>query len=98
MADFQSFMILKKLLMSMEGDLGIDGLKHDERDVLAAIIDVQKDDGSFESDVLRAHHLITKLSHSTFFRSLRTLRDKGFIEKCDGRERNLYRLIFESSY
>lgn len=98
MADFQSFMILKKLLISMEGDLGIDGLKHDERDVLAAIIDVQKDDGSFESDVLRAHHLITKLSHSTFFRSLLTLREKGFIEKCDGRKRNSYRLIPEKSH
>ena len=66
MADFQSFMTLKKLLMLMEGDLGIDGLKHDERDVLAAIIDVQNDDGSFESDILKTHHLIRRLSQYIF--------------------------------
>ena len=82
----------------MEGDLGIDGLKHDERDVLAAIIDVQNDDGSFESDILKTHHLVIRLSSSTFFRSLRALREKGFIEKSYGRERNLYRLISEKSH
>ena len=98
MADFQSFMTLKKLLMLMEGDLGIDGLKHDERDVLAAIIDVQNDDGSFASDILKTHHLIRRLSPSTFFRSLLALREKGFIEKCNGRERNLYRLLPEKSH
>jgi hypothetical protein len=72
--------------------------KTEDVDDLAAIIDVQNDDGSFESDILKTHHLVIRLSSSTFFRSLLTLREKGFIEKCDGRKRNLYRLIPEKSH
>ena len=40
----QSFLQLKKLLVLMEADLGIDNLEQNERDLLAAIVDVQKDD------------------------------------------------------
>ena len=94
---FQGFLHLKKLLVMMEVDLGIDGLKQDERDILAAIIDIQQDDGSFESDVLKSHGLTARLSHAAFFRALRSLREKGYIEKQDGRQRGLYRLIANAS-
>jgi hypothetical protein len=40
----QSFLQLKKLLVLMEADLGIDNLEQNERDLLAAIVDIQKDD------------------------------------------------------
>ena len=94
---FQGFLHLKKLLLMMEADLGIDDLKQDERDILAAIIDIQHDDGSFESDVLKSHGLVARLSHAAFFRALRSLREKGYIEKQDGRQRGFYRLIANAS-
>ena len=81
----------------MEADLGIDSLKQDERDILAAIIDIQHNDGSFESDILKSHSLVARLSHAAFFRALRALREKGYIEKQDGRQRGFYRLIANAS-
>ena len=94
----QKFLQVKKLLMLMEADLGFDDLKQDERDLLAAILDIQKDDGSFESDTLIAHDLARRLSNATFFRTLRSLQDKGYIIKSDGRQRNLYELVSQPTY
>jgi secreted Zn-dependent insulinase-like peptidase len=94
----QKFLQVKKLLMLMEADLGFDDLKQDERDLLAAILDIQKDDGSFESDILIAHDLARRLSNATFFRTLRSLQDKGYIIKSDGRQRNLYELVSQPTY
>jgi secreted Zn-dependent insulinase-like peptidase len=94
----QKFLQVKKLLMLMEADLGFDDLKQDERDLLAAILDIQKDDGSFESDILIAHDLTRRLSNATFFRTLRSLQDKGYIIKSDGRQRNLYELVSQPTY
>lgn len=96
-SNFQAFLKLKKLLVMMEADLGIDSLKQEERDVLAAIIDIQDSNNAFESDQLRCHPLVQGMSHGTFFRALRSLREKHFVEKQIGRERGLYRLIFKSS-
>ena len=97
-AKLQKFLQVKKLLMLMEADLGFDNLKQDERDLLAAILDIQKDDGSFESDILIAHDLARRLSNATFFRTLRSLQDKGYIIKGDGRQRNLYELVSQPTY
>lgn len=94
----QKFLQVKKLLMLMEADLGFDNLKQDERDLLAAILDIQEDDASFESDTLKAHDLVRRLSNATFFRTLRSLQDKGYIIKSDGRQRNLYELVSQPTY
>jgi len=94
----QKFLQVKKLLMLMEADLGFDNLKQDERDLLAAILDIQEDDASFESDTLKAHDLARRLSNATFFRTLRSLQDKGYIIKSDGRQRNLYELVSQPTY
>ena len=81
----------------MEADLGIDNLEQNERDLLAAIVDVQKDDGSFDSDVLKAHTLTSKQSNATFFRTLRSLQDKGHVAKRSGFGRGAYVLVGELS-
>ena len=91
----QSFLQLKKLLLLMEADLGIDNLEQNERDLLAAIVDVQKDDGSFDSDALKSHTLTSKQSNATFFRTLRSLQDKGYVAKRSGFGRGSYVLISE---
>ena len=94
-AKLQSFLQLKKLLVLMEADLGIDNLEQNERDLLAAIVDVQKDDGSFDSEALKSHTLTSKQSNATFFRTLRSLQDKGYVAKSSGRGRGSYVLISE---
>ena len=94
-AKLQSFLQLKKLLILMEADLGIDNLDQNERDLLAAIVDIQKDDGSFESDALKAHALASRQSSATFFRTLRSLQDKGYVAKSSGRGRGSYVLVSE---
>ena len=93
----QSFLQLKKLLVLMEADLGIDNLEQNERDLLAAIVDIQKDDGSFDSDALKSNILTSKQSNATFFRTLRSLQDKGYVAKRSGRGRGAYVLISEAS-
>ena len=90
---FQAFSQLRNLLLMMETDLGITNLTEDERALLAAIIDIQDDDGKFESDVLRSHTLVEGLSHGSYYRALRTLRENNFIDKRDGRKRSLYKLL-----
>ena len=91
----QSFLQLKKLLFLMEADLGIDDLEQNERDLLAAIVDIQKNDGSFDSDALKSHSLISKQSKATFFRTLRSLQDKGYVTKRSGFGRGAYKLVGE---
>ena len=93
----QSFLQLKKLMVLMEADLGIDNLEQNERDLLAAIVDVQKDDGSFDSDAVKSHTLISKQSTATFFRTLRSLQDKGYVAKRSGFGRGAYKLVGEAS-
>ena len=93
----QSFLQLKKLLVLMEADLGIDNLEQNERDLLAAIVDIQKDDGSFDSAALKSHSLISTQSNATFFRTLRSLQDKGYVAKRSGFGRGSYVLVGELS-
>ena len=64
----------------MEADLGIDNLGQNECDLLAAIVDVQKDDGSFDSDALKSH-ILTSNNLATYFRTLRSLQDKGYVAR-----------------
>lgn len=94
---FEAFLKLKKLLLMMEADLGIGSLKQEERDLLAAIIDIQNLDGTFETENLRSHPLAIGMSHGTFFRALRSLRENNFIDKQIGRQRGLYQLIMQPS-
>ena len=81
----------------MEADLGIDNLEQNERDLLAAIVDIQKDDGSSDSDALKSHTLISTQSKATFFRTLRSLQVKGYVAKRSGFGRGAYVLVGELS-
>ena len=90
---FKKFFQLRKLLLMMETDLGISSLTEDERNLLAAIVDIQDEKGNFETDGLKSHILIAKQSHGSYHRALRSLRENKFIEKRDGRERGFYKLL-----
>ena len=93
---FENFSQIMTLLKLMEVDLGIGNLSQNERNLLAAIVDIQMSDGSFESEILKAHPLLNMLAHASFFRALRGLQEKGFIEKRGKSKRSAYRLVSET--
>ena len=84
---------LQKQLLLLECELGIEKLSYHERVLLASIVDSQMGDGSFESDTLEAHDMNSKLSNATFFRTLRSLQEKGYVTKIAGRRRGTYTVI-----
>ena len=84
---------LQKQLLLLECELGIEKLSYHERVLLASIVDSQMGDGSFESDTLKAHDMNSKFSNATFFRTLRSLQEKGYIAKITGRRRGTYTVI-----
>ena len=65
----------------METDLGIDNLEQNQRDLLAAIVDIQKDDGTFDSHALKSHTLTSKQSKATFSRTLAHSRIKDTLPR-----------------
>lgn len=92
-----SFIHLKKMLRMMEADLGLSELSQDEKDIMAAVFELHDANGYFESDSVRSHELTSSVSHGSFFRALRSLVERGLIEKGEGRQRKLYRLSFQAS-
>ena len=84
---------LRKQLLVLECELGIEKLAYHECVLLASIVDSQMGDGSFESDTLKTHDMNTKFSNATFFRTLRSLQEKGYIAKITGRRRGTYTVI-----
>ena len=84
---------LQKQLLLLECELGIEKLSYHECVLLASIVDSQMGVGSFESDTLKAHDMNSKLSNATFFRTLRSLQEKGYIIKIAGRRRGTYTVI-----
>ena len=88
---FASFSQLKKLLMLMEDDLGISNLTQDEKDVFAAAIDLSDNQKTVLSENIREHKLVAKISQATYFRTLSSLQEKGYMEKLE-KKRGVYRL------
>ena len=64
---------LKKLLTSMEEDLGLDELSEVERNVLYAIKDLEKEHGTAKTSDLLSHNFTSKMSRISVFRSLKAL-------------------------
>lgn len=76
----------------MEQDLGVANLSNDEKNLLAAITDKANASGEFRSEAVRTHTLVSNMSHSTFFRSLKKLTDRQIIFKSNDYKRSSYRL------
>jgi len=64
---------LKKLLTSMEEDFGLDELSEVERNVLYAIKDLEKENGTAKTGDLLSHNFTSKMSRISVFRSLKAL-------------------------
>jgi CTP-dependent riboflavin kinase len=72
---------LKKLLNSMEKDFGLNSLSEVERNVLYAIKDLEKADGTAKTGHLLNHEFTANMSRISVFRSIKTLEKLKKIER-----------------
>ncbi|MBT4235285.1 MAG: hypothetical protein HOD69_14385 [Marinovum sp.] len=71
---------LREIVMTMERDLGLIALSHNEKDVLYAVQSVLADsDGVAKSDEIRSHDLVQDMSQPTFHRALKSLLARGLL-------------------
>ena len=72
---------LKKLLTSMEKDFGLNSLSEVERNVLYAINDLEKENGTAKTGHLLSHEFTASMSRISVFRSIKTLEKLKKIER-----------------
>ena len=72
---------LKKLLNSMETDLGLSSLSEVERNILYAVKDLEKENGSAKTGDLLSHEFTSKMSRISVFRGLKALEQQKIIER-----------------
>ena len=72
---------LREIVMTMERDLGLIALSHNEKDVLYAVQSVLAvSDGVAKSDEIRSHDLVRDMSQPTFHRALKSLLARGLLQ------------------
>ena len=65
---------LREVVMTMEKELGLSELSHNEKDVLYAVQSVLTlSNGVAKSDDIRSHDLVKTMSQPTFHRALKSL-------------------------
>ena len=84
---------LRMLLESMEQDLGLDQLSHNERDLLYAAQSLSGDTKEFvRSEELKNHRLLKSMTQPTYYRALKRLLELGFIELPSDKKTGFYRV------
>ena len=87
---------LREIVMTMERDLGLIALSHNEKDVLYAVQSVLAvSDGVAKSDEIRSHDLVRDMSQPTFHRALKSLLARVFSDM--HRTPRQARTLFKSS-
>ncbi|KIC42700.1 hypothetical protein RA27_04935 [Ruegeria sp. ANG-R] len=81
---------LKRLLMGMERDLGIDNLSTVQRNIVYAATLLSETSRTVGTEDIRQHELLDGVSRSAFFRALKDLVDTGYLQHTDGRKRSAY--------
>ena len=71
---------LREIVMTMERDLGLTTLSHNEKEVLYAVQSVLAvSDSIAKSDEIRSHDLVQDMSQPTFHRALKSLLARGLL-------------------
>lgn len=81
---------LRKLLLSMEKSMGLQELSAVERDIYYAASDHAVTTGAVKTTLLQEHSLLADVSRPTFFRALKALQKKGYLEQCKNSTRGYY--------
>ena len=93
MANRKIYADLLQVTKSMEADLGLDGLTNTDRQVLASIV-LLSNDGQSEALLqgLKVHKLTKDIPTPSLYRSLKTLIQKGLVQKVGSERSGIYRL------
>ena len=94
MTNRKVFADLLEITQSMEEDLGLSALTQTDRQVLASIVLVSGD-GRTDAlhDDIRTHRLVTTIPMPSFYRSIKTLIQKGIVKRVGSERSGIYRLV-----
>jgi hypothetical protein len=81
---------LRKLMLEMEHSLGLQDLTSVERDLYYAVADLAEPASGARTNTILDHSLMSQVSRPTFFRALKSLVGKGYIEQCGTATRGRY--------
>lgn len=94
MSEISKLTELRKLLLDMEQSMGLQNLSSVERDIYYAASDQATSTGTgtaaVKTTTLQEHRLLAQVSRPTFFRGLKTLHGKGYLEPCKESTRGYY--------
>ena len=93
MANRKLFADLLKVTQSMEADLGLSVLTQTDKQVLASVVLITED-GRKDAllDDIRTHSLVDTIPTPSLYRSLKTLIQKGMVQKVGSKRSGIYRL------
>ena len=87
------FADLLKVTQSMEADLGLSVLTQNDKQVLASVVLITED-GKRDAllDDIRIHSLVDTIPTPSLYRSLKTLIQKGMVQKVGSKRSGIYKL------
>ena len=93
MSNRKVFADLLKVTQSMEADLGLSVLTQTDKQVLASVVLITED-GRKDAllDDIRTHSLVVTIPTPSLYRSLKTLIQKGMVQKVGSERSGIYRL------
>ena len=93
MSNRKVFANLLKITQSMEAELGLRALTQTEKQVLASVVLITED-GSRDAPLedIRTHSLVDTMPTPSLYRSLKTLIEKGIVQKVGSERSGVYRL------
>ena len=93
MSNRKVFADLLKVTQSMEADLGLSALTQTDKQVLASVVLITED-GKRDAflDDIRTHSLVDTIPTPSLYRSLKTLIQKGMVQKVGSERSGIYRL------
>lgn len=81
---------LRSMLWQMEIEVGLEDLSQPQKDVYYAACLVADEGQLVSSDTVRRHPMLAPMARPTFYRALKELVDKGFLETVGQRKDGRY--------
>ena len=94
MSNRKVFSDLLKVTQSLEADLGLSAMTQADKQVLASLVLITED-GRRDAllDDIKTHGLVDTMPTPSLYRSLKTLIQKGMVQKVGSKRSGVYRLV-----
>ena len=94
MSNRKAFSDLLKVTQSLEADLGLSAMTQADKQVLASLVLITED-GRRDAllDDIKTHSLVDTMPTPSLYRSLKTLIQKGMVQKVGSERSGVYRLV-----